>query len=150
MVPVPTVKCLEIRLQGEKTSYLLTKDYRPMSINEIINGGSSSSREEPPGLIPLIQRYLDTYDYDSTTRSKLDKYLNFIKERANGNIMTTATWLRSFVQEHPEYNSDSVVGKGVVYDLMKLVKELSETSFNHGLREKLVSKRDCSFGASKV
>lgn len=129
---------------------LVTEEYRPMSINEIFNGGSSSSREEPPGLIPLIQRYLDTCDYDSTTRSKLDEYLNFIKERANGNIMTTAKWLRSFVQEHPEYDSDSVVGKGVVYDLVKLVKELSERSFNHGLRGKLLGKRNCSFGVAKT
>ena len=126
-----------------------TEECRPMSINEIINGGSSSSREEHPGLIPLIQRYLDTCDYDSTTRSKLDEYLNFIKERANGNIMTTSKWLRSFVQEHPDYDSDSVVGEEVVYDLVKLIKELSEKGFNHGLREKLLSKRDSSFGASK-
>ena len=134
---------------GEKDK-LVTEEYRPMSINEIINGGSSSSRDEPPGLISLIQRYLDTCDYDSTTRSKLDEYLNFIKERANGNIMTTATWLRSFVQEHPEYDSDSSVGMGVVYDLVKLVKELSETSFHHGLKEKLLGKQNCSFGASET
>ena len=56
----------------EKHDNFVTDEYRSMSINEIINGGSSSSREEPPGLIPLIHRYLDTCDYDSTTRSKLD------------------------------------------------------------------------------
>lgn len=130
---------------------LVADEYRPMSINEIINGATiSSSREESQGLIPLIRRYLDTCDYDSTTRSKLDEYLNFIKERANGNIWTTAKWLRSFVQEHPEYDSNSMVGKGVVYDLVKLVKELSETSFDHGMREKLLGKRSCAFGVAKL
>ena len=130
-----------------KHDKLVADEYRPMSINEIINGGSSSLRDEPPGLIPLIHRYLDTCDYDSTTRSKLDQYLNFIKGRANGNIPTTAQWLRSFVQEHPEYNCDSVVGEGVVYDLVKLVNELSETNFDHGLRDKLLRKQHCAFGA---
>lgn len=129
---------------------LVADEYRPMSINEIINGGSSSSGEESPGLIPLVHRYLDTCDYDSTTRSKLDEYLHFIKERANGNIPTTAKWLRSFVQEHPEYESNSVVGERVVYDLVKLVQELSETSFDRGLRDKLVGKRACSFGVARL
>ncbi|KAL9074906.1 MAG: hypothetical protein Q9161_002045 [Pseudevernia consocians] len=71
---------------SEKNSGAVADEYRAMSINEIINGGSSSSssREEPPGLIPLIEKYLYTCDYDSTTRSRLDEYLNFIKERANG------------------------------------------------------------------
>ena len=70
---------------SRKNSGAVADEYRAMSINEIINGGSSSSRrEEPPGLIALIEKYLDTCDYDSTTRSRLDEYLNFIKERANG------------------------------------------------------------------
>ena len=131
----------------------VAEEYRPMSIDEIINGRSSSSslpREEPPGLIPLIQKYLDTCDYDSPTRSRLDEYLNFVKERANGTSPTTAKWLRSFIQEHPEYNSDSVVGKRVLYDLVRLVKEMSETDFNHGLREKLLGKQKCAFGVTKI
>ncbi len=135
----------------------VAEEYRPMSIDEIINGpssssssSSSSSGEEPPGLIPLIQKYLDTCDYDSPTRSRLDEYLNFIKERANGTLPTTAKWLRSFIQEHPEYNSDSVVGKGVLYDLVRLVKEMSETDFNHGFREKLLGKQKCAFDVTKT
>ena len=137
---------------SRKNSGAVADEYRPMSINEIINGGSSSSpREKSPGLIPLIEKYLDTCDYDSTTRSRLDEYLNFIKERANGNLSTTAKWLRSFIQEHPEYNSDSVVGKGVLYDLIKLVREMSETDFNHGLKQKLLdsAKQVCDFGIAK-
>ena len=119
----------------------VTDEYRLMSINEIING-ASLSRDESPGLIPLIHKYLDTCDYDSTTRNRLDEYLNFIRERANGNLPTTAKWLRSFVQKHPEYESNSVVGAGVHYDLVKLVGEMSEIDFSHGFREKLLSARD--------
>ena len=127
----------------------VTDEYRRMSINEIINGASSSSsssssssRDESPGLIPLIHKYLDTCDYDSTTRNRLDEYLNFVKERANGTLPTTAKWLRSFVQKHPEYNHNSVVGAGVLYDLLKVLQKMSETDFSHGFREKLLSARD--------
>ena len=116
----------------------VTDEYKLMSINKIINGESSSpSQDGFPGLIPLIQEYLDTCNYDSPTRSRLNQYLNFIKGRASGDIPTTAKWLRSFVQSHPEYKSDSVVGAGVVYDLIKQVSEISEGSFSHGLRAKL-------------
>ena len=116
----------------------VTDEYRLMSINEIING-ASSSRDESPGLIPLINKYLDTCDYDSTTRHKLDEYLTFIRERANGNLPTTAKWLRSFVQKHPEYEANSVVGTGILYDLVKLLEKTAETDFSHGFREKLLS-----------
>ena len=120
----------------------VTDEYRLMSINEIINGASSSPRTEPPGLIPLIHKYLDTCDYDSTTRNKLDEYLNFIRERANGNLPTTAKWLRSFVRKHPEYASNSVVGAGVLYDLVKLLEKMTEIDFSHSFRGKLLSARD--------
>ena len=119
----------------------VTDEYRLMSINEIVNG-VSPSRDGTPGLIPLIHEYLDTCDYDSTTRNRLDEYLNFIRERANGTLPTTAKWLRSFVQKHPEYDSNSVVGSGVFYDLVKLLEEMSETDFGNGFREKLLSARD--------
>ena len=121
----------------------VTDEYRLMSINEIINGASSSSpRDESPGLIPLIHKYLDTCDFDSTTRNRLDEYLNFIRERANGNLPTTAKWLRSFVQKHPEYEFNSVVGTGVLYDLVKLLGKMSETDFSSGFKEKLLTARD--------
>lgn len=123
---------------SRKNTGPVTDEYKLMSINEIINGASSApSQDGSPGLIPLIQKYLDTCDYDPPTRSRLDRYLNFIKGRANGNIPTTAKWLRSVVQSHPEYKSDSVVGAGVIYDLIKQVNEISERNFSHGLRAKL-------------
>ena len=116
---------------SKKSNRTVTEEYKLMSMNEIINSASSSSTPTPsgddsPGLIPLIHKYLDTCAYDPTTRSKLNEYLNFIKGRANGSIPTTARRLRDFVQGHPEYGSDSVVGAGVVYDLVKLVREMGD------------------------
>ena len=68
--------------------------------------------------------------------------MNFIRERANGNLPTTAKWLRSFVQKHPEYESNSVVGAGVLYDLVKLLEKTSEIGFSHSFRGKLLSAGD--------
>ncbi len=36
--------------------------------------------------------------------------------------------MREFVKKHPEYEHDSRVGEGVVYDLLKKVVEVEETS----------------------
>lgn len=116
----------------------VSDEWKLMSINEIINGASSSpSQDGSPGLVPLIQKYLDTCDYDSPTRSRLDQYLDFIKGRASGDIPTIAKCLRSFVQSHPEYEANSVVGAGVIYDLIKRVREISDGNFSHGSRAKL-------------
>ena len=32
--------------------------------------------------------------------------------------MTTARWMREFVQKHPDYKKDSVVSERICYDLM--------------------------------
>lgn len=120
------------------TNEPVTDEYKLMSINKIMNGEPSSpSQDGSPGLIPLIQKYLDTCDYDPSTRSRLDQYLNFIKGRASGEIPTTANVLRSFVQTHPEYESNSVVGAGVIYDLIKRVREISDGNFSQGVGAEL-------------
>ena len=122
----------------KKNNGPVTDEYKLMSINEIINGESSSpSKDGSPGLIPLIQKYLDTCDYDAATRGRLDQYLDLVKGRASGDIPTTAKLLRSFVQGHPEYEANSVVGAGILYDLIKRVREISDRDSSHGLRAKL-------------
>lgn len=40
--------------------------------------------------------------------------------------MTTASWIRSFVDAHPDYKHDSVVSEKVNFDLMKRMKDISE------------------------
>lgn len=70
-----------------------------MTVNEIINGKEG----EFPGLIPLINNYLSGMDVDADTHCTIQQYLKFIQQRASGEVMTTASWLRSFVTSHPEY-----------------------------------------------
>ncbi|PKI84318.1 glutamate--cysteine ligase [Malassezia vespertilionis] len=71
-----------------------------------------------PGLIPLVRRYLDELALAPEQRAELDRYIAFIGERANGTLMTTATWMRRFVHSHPQYKHDSVVSEKINYDML--------------------------------
>ncbi|KAI1613196.1 glutamate-cysteine ligase [Exophiala viscosa] len=104
-------------------------EYRLMTIDEIINGISSSSSEEEdyfPGLIPLVESYLDSVNIDVTTRCELARYLDLIRNRANGTLWTGAKWIREFVRSHPEYKHDSEVSEHVVYDLFRAVDDIGK------------------------
>lgn len=91
-----------------------------MTIDEIINGS-----EEFPGLVPLLTQYLQTIDVDANIHCIIMRYLNLIAGRAAGKYMTTAEWIRSFVQQHPEYEHDSQVSEKVNYDLMRILSQLT-------------------------
>lgn len=115
-------------------------EYRPMTINEIINGtgypmyGSESSQlnGEPtspadppfPGLIPLVESYLDSMNVDVQTRCQLSTYLDLIRKRASGELWTAARWIRSYVDQHPEYKHDSAVSEHVTRDLVGAVIDI--------------------------
>lgn len=73
---------------------------------------------EFPGLLPLIRGYLDSIKIDTATRKRLLTYLDFVSERAAGKLVTTATYLRSFITRHPLYQGDSVVSEQICYDLI--------------------------------
>ncbi|XP_015364646.1 PREDICTED: glutamate--cysteine ligase [Diuraphis noxia] len=88
--------------------------YMKMSINEIINGKTG----EFPGLIPLIHSYLSSMEVDTDTHCTIQQYLKLISRRASGQIDTTASWIRRFVQDHPAYKHDSVVNDEINYDLL--------------------------------
>jgi glutamate--cysteine ligase catalytic subunit len=62
-----------------------------------------------PGLIPLVNAYLDYINCDTITRERLNTYLDFIEKRADGELVTPATWMRNYVRTHPAYKGDSVV-----------------------------------------
>lgn len=108
-------------------------EYTQMSIDEIINGtrsddetNTSSSTCDFPGLIPLVELYLHSVNIDVTTRCELARYLNLIRQRANGTLWTGAKWIREFVRSHADYKGDSAVSEQVVYDLFKTVEEVTK------------------------
>ena len=114
-------------------------EYRLMSINEIINGtayarstmeggGQDEGAEEDefPGLIPLVESYLDSINVDVVTRCELATYLDLIRKRASGELWTAARWIRHFVSRHPKYGKDSVVSSEVCKDLVAAVVAIGE------------------------
>ena len=101
-------------------------EYALMSVAEIMNGSSSlpeSSKSEYnfPGLIPLVESYLDSMNVDVETRCELASYLELIKKRADGRLWTAAKWIREFVDSHEAYKHDSVVDDLVNHDLVGAV-----------------------------
>jgi glutamate--cysteine ligase catalytic subunit len=79
-----------------------------------------------PGLLPLVYAYLDYINCDAATYKRLSEYLNFIEKKATGELITTATWARRFVQSHPDYKQDSVIPPSVAYDLMVACQAIGE------------------------
>ena len=120
-----------------------------MTIDEIINGqqkqpqaapahttngpfptasSTSSSISRPscfPGLIPLVESYLNSVNIDIETRCNLARYLDLIRRRAAGQLWTPARWMRHFVLSHTEYKEDSVVSEGIAYDLCRAAEEIA-------------------------
>jgi len=120
-------------------------EYRLMSINEIINGTSyarsttsssaaatatATEEDEFPGLIPLVEGYLDSVNVDVATRCELSTYLDLIRKRASGELWTAARWIRHFVDRHPKYEHDSVVPDEVSNELVGAVISIGEREQN--------------------
>ncbi|OQE91465.1 hypothetical protein PENNAL_c0009G09005 [Penicillium nalgiovense] len=93
-----------------------------MTIDDIVNGCADGSF---PGLIPLVESYLNSVNVDVETRCFLARYLDLIRKRADGTLWTGARWMREFVANHPSYKQDSVVSEEITYDLVKAVEEMT-------------------------
>ncbi|KAK1831600.1 putative glutamate--cysteine ligase [Podospora conica] len=100
------------------------EEYRLMTVDEIINGSPAGSEEDFPGLIPLVESYLDSINIDVATRCELGTYLDLIRKRASGELWTAARWIREFVRGHEKYEGDSVVSEEVNRDLVGAVISL--------------------------
>lgn len=112
-------------------------EYELMSVDEIINGKEDGSF---PGLIPLVEMYLDSLNVDVETRCELAQYLALIRGRANGTLWTAAKWLRHFVREHKAYEQDSVVNEEVSYDLVKAVERITIKEARDGFGKEMFGK----------
>ncbi|KAF8443157.1 glutamate-cysteine ligase-domain-containing protein [Boletus edulis BED1] len=95
-------------------------EYEEMSMEEIFSGKGATF----PGLLSLVEAYLDTLDIDPPERLRISKYIDFVRRRANGSLLTAASWMRQFVRSHPSYKFDSVVSQEINYDLMVAIDEI--------------------------
>ena len=72
-------------------------EYEEMSIEEIFNGkvgvqcictvlrtSRLSQGATFPGLLGLVEAYLETLDIDPSERQRIDKYVDLVRRRANG------------------------------------------------------------------
>ncbi|ELK30655.1 Glutamate--cysteine ligase catalytic subunit [Myotis davidii] len=139
--------------QGAELAAEDHEEYALMSIDTIINGkvgscaptacrsadthrqgthGISCFVQEGvfPGLIPILNSYLENMEVDVDTRCSILNYLKLIKKRASGELMTVAKWMREFIANHPDYKQDSVITDQINYSLIlkcnQIANELCE------------------------
>lgn len=97
------------------------------STSSSASGDTSTTSESTfIGLIPLINNYLDSLNVDIETRCELNLYLDLVSKRASGELMTTATWIRRFIRNHPNYEFDSKVSKEINFDMMQKLDEIQD------------------------
>ncbi|GAA5974921.1 hypothetical protein JCM5350_004505 [Sporobolomyces pararoseus] len=134
-------------LSGSPSSFgPIEEEYEEFTINEIING--SPSKNNFPGLLGVVRQYLDGLEISRQVRKELDRSLELVSKRADGSLITTATWMRNFVQKHPLYKKDSVVSQEINYDLVKAVDRIEKGELEvpellpKGWRENYKSSKD--------
>jgi glutamate--cysteine ligase catalytic subunit len=115
-------------------------EYELMTINEVING-QSHTEGGFPGLIPLVENYLNSMNVDVETRCELARYLDLIRKRADGTYWTAAKWIRHFVQSHPAYQKDSVVSEEIEFDLVKAAEQITKSEGRDGLGWQTLGRR---------
>ena len=107
---------------SSSSSSTSASEWEAMTIAEIMLGKPSAASY--PGLIPLVRTYLDMIHCDPATLTVVNAYLDLLHQRATGSLLTAASWLRKFVEVHPEYRGDSQLRQGVVADLMRTVEKI--------------------------
>ena len=105
--------------RSECTTPVQQTDMADMTINEIINGVDGF-----PGLMGVVNAYLNSLNVDLTTKCELRRYLDLIKLRARGDLVTPAAWIRTFITTHPAYRQDSVVSDEINHDLAVAIDEM--------------------------
>lgn len=94
--------------------------WEEMSLDEIMNGKGCYF----PGLVPLCFAYLENIGCDSQSYPRIKEYLNLLRYRASGKLMTGARFMRKFVTEHPSYKQDSVVTEDIAFDLVGVCNDI--------------------------
>lgn len=115
-------------------------EYCLMSVAEIMNG-QQDTEDGFPGLIPIVESYLNSVNVDVETRCELARYLDLIRRRANGKLWTAAKWIRHFVRNHEEYKKDSVVNDHITYDLVKAAMDITENEGRNGVGKEMFNRR---------
>ena len=65
------------------------EEWEEMTVAEIINGQKGQGGF--PGLVRLVEKYLDSMNVDITTRCEIGRYLSLVSQRASGNLPAPPT-----------------------------------------------------------
>lgn len=98
-----------------------TPEFEEMSMDEIMHGKKSGPF---PGLMNLVMAYVDEASAEEVVKEQIRKYLALVSARASGKLMTTATYIRRFIHDHPAYQHDSLISSELNYDLVCRVREI--------------------------
>lgn len=91
--------------------------YNEHSMCDILCG---TDQHTNTGLIGLVRRYLRDNNMTEDTSRVIEPYLELISLRARGELLTTAQFLRLFIQNHPLYQHDSIITHELNYDIIQL------------------------------
>ncbi|KAJ2454778.1 glutamate--cysteine ligase [Coemansia sp. RSA 2424] len=100
-----------------------TAEYVELTIDEILNG---SPTHKVTGLLNIVLSYLPTMRLEYDVEQDLRRQLMLVRRRASGKMCTLASWMRRFVQEHPDYRHDSAVSPSVNYDMLCTMNDIEE------------------------
>lgn len=90
----------ETSSSDSQTSVCEQEIYHELYIHEILEGKASINFK---GILPLIDEFMTDKKYNKEQISEIKIFLSFLLERAKGEIITGAKFMRNFVLNHPAY-----------------------------------------------
>lgn len=96
--------------------------FKQLTLNDIFNGN-----DEYIGLLPLVRDYLKSPHSEplpEKVSNKVNQYLDLLSKRASGELDTAATWIRKFINSHPDYKHDSIVTEKINFDLVTAINKI--------------------------
>ncbi len=90
-----------------------------VTLNEFMNGSANIL-----GVIPAIREYLQRLGCNTPLLQEIMGYIEHIGKKAAGTVPTTASWIRSFVKNHPDYQHNGYIPDSVASDLIKLADDI--------------------------
>ncbi|KAM0688133.1 glutamate--cysteine ligase [Conglomerata obtusa] len=98
--------------------------------NEKNNIESTNNYE---GIFNIVKRFVDE-NCEENEKEDIKRYLNFIKERITGNLMSVSDFMRKFVITHEEYKNDAVASENILDELIDTIKKVTEENSIEYLR----------------
>ena len=65
-------------------------------------------------------------EWPQDKQDEIMRFMRFLSDRATGRIPTGASFIRSFVMNHADYQRDSKVTDQINFDLLKMLSTLND------------------------